>query len=750
MLTNFYPIIIDFESFQIQRLPYDASVMKQMKESYNTTHSFFRSGDYIYVSPFHATDVSFGETVNLKVANSPEIVGSLLKHIIFRTFKESFSDIKPLSVYPLRFMSRNLRHDYIAETLPDYLRNRISFKKLTEVQVRKIEISQKKRWGILINTSFRWEFNINCHELVAEGFDIEGLEVVRQYSNPGLENILTPKEQLLGVITSALNNFGYVNTNEGQQQYPLKQLLLHKTKENIERYLRFRIGDERTNKVFHSISRHDQNRYNAKNLIEDLNSIAKTLAKLVYRNSDGFVFSISGDSNINVQTFKQESPEFLFSYDGYKKEKRADIGLTKFGPYDSMTFDVKRPKVLVVCHRANRGTFASFLARLKSGIPNSQYFKSGMVDKYRLRDIEFVIEEISNYSIQEYIDILQNAVRLHSDSQFDLALIETKGEWKRFSPENNPYYHVKSYLLALGIPVQLLTNENARKPDDILSPLLNSIALQIYAKLGGTPWALPASTNIDKEIIIGIGSTLYRSNNYANSAQSRIVGITTFFSSDGTYLFGNKCRDVSYDQYFSELLSNLDSSIKELAKRDGWLKGDTIRIIFHIFKPIRNIEAEVVGHLVSKYSNYNIKYAFVTISDAHPFMLFDPRQSGIISRDGTKGLYVSERGESVVLTESSCLIQMKGPREIKTFKQGISRPLLVKIHDRSSFMDLYYITQQIFNFTNLSWRSFLPSQMPVTLYYSDLIADVLSNLRYINGWKSEIINGSLKYKKWFL
>jgi Piwi domain. len=750
MVTNFFPIKFDFEEFQIQRLHYEQSTFENLKRTYNASHSVFRDSDFIYISPFSRADKPLGEIATLNIHKNPRVVGLLLRHILFRTFKESFPDIRPVSFSPLKFMSRNVKHDYVLDALPDHLKHKVSYKKQTDVQVRQALIAEKHTWGIIINTEFKWEFNITCADLVKEGFEPEGLEVVQLLPIAGLEDILAPTERHVGILGQVIGDLGYVSTNQGEKNFPLEQLSLRKTKSNIDKYLKFKIGEQKTQQVFQSITRRDAVRFNAKNLLDDISSVAKLLSKLVYQNLDGFTFSIIPNSNINLQVFKQENPTFLFSHDGYKRDIRADEGLKNFGPYDGIIFDTKKPKVLVVCHRYNRGSFSSFLAKLKSGIPDSQYFKSGMVGKYRLQDIEFVIEEISSYSIEEYIETLQRAFRLNSDVPFSLALIETKAEWKRFSPSNNPYYHVKSYLLSLGVPVQLLTNENTRKSDSYLGLLLNSIALQIYAKLGGTPWALPASTNIDRELIVGIGSATYRLNSFVNAPQSKIVGITTFFSSDGTYLFGNKCRDVSYDQYFSELLSNLDSSIKELSRRDGWVEGDTIRIVFHIFKPVKNIEADVIAKLIETYQQYNIKYAFVTISDDHPFMLFDPAQPGISSPGGTKGQFTVSRGESVVLSDNACLMQMKGPKQVKTVRQGTSRPLLIKIHDKSTFKDLYYITQQIYNFSTLSWRSFFPAQMPVTLYYSDLIVDVLSNLRSINGWKSEVINGPLKFKKWFL
>jgi hypothetical protein len=78
----------------------------------------------------------------------------------------------------------------------------------------------------------------------------------------------------------------------------------------------------------------------------------------------------------------------------------------------------------------------------------------------------------------------------------------------------------------------------------------NSIALQMYAKLGGTPWVLPSQRSVDREIIIGIGHTWFRANQYKSAGQNRVVGITTFLSSDGQYLLGDKVKDVPFESYF--------------------------------------------------------------------------------------------------------------------------------------------------------------------------------------------------------
>lgn len=138
----------------------------------------------------------------------------------------------------------------------------------------------------------------------------------------------------------------------------------------------------------------------------------------------------------------------------------------------------------------------------------------------------------------------------------------------------------------------------------------------------------------------------------------------------------------------------------------------------------------------------------MTVSDYHPFLIFDTTQSGVGYEK--KGQFIPERGVNWILDDHTCLLQLKGPKDTKTTKHGFSNPVLVRIHAKSTYEDLNTITQQIFNFTYLSWRSFLPVQQPVTILYSDLIAKQLSMLKMIDTWKPEIVTSLLKAKKWFL
>lgn len=688
-----------------------------------------------------------GDAVRLSVAESEPVVSSLIKHVFFRTFRREYPEVVPLSFYPFRILSRKDEDDMVAGLLSDDLKGKLSRKKQFEVHFREIELDGSVAFGAVINLRYRWIFSETCLDLRQDGFDLVGKQVLLIEELPGLAGIIAPDESLVGPITSIEGSRATIETNEGEETYSLADLHLHRSFSNIEDYLNFKLGERKTSRILEQVDQKDRTRLDAGYYFREVERIARWLTKLEYRNKDNFAFSIAAKPQGITNSFRIHAPSFLFDYNPGASDGNASRGLTEHGPYDSSTFDVKHPKVLAVLHKNHRGGFTDFLGKLKSGIPHSSSFKSGLVGKYRLYDVTFETVELENYGVREYAEKIVGYIR-EQDTLPNLAVVETKEEFKQLPSESNPYYRVKTYLLSLGIPVQFIKNKNVRKPDRFLQWICESVALQVYAKLGGRPWVLPASSSIDHEIVVGIGSSMLRKNLFVGAPQQRIVGITTFFTGDGRYIFGNRCKEIPFERYFDELLSSLRSSIRDISADYNWRDGDTVRIVFHVFKPIKNVEAEVVDALLREFTQYDIRYCFVTISDRHPFLLFDKDQDGIGSK--AKGRYVPQRGTNWVLGPHACLLQLKGPDDIRSERHGFGSPVLVRVHEGSTFLDLNTVVQQISNFTHLSWRGFNAAQQPATILYSELIAKNLSHMRKIESWKPELTNSLLRDKKWFL
>jgi hypothetical protein len=769
MEINFFPIQFEFDTFQINTEQYTIERLAALRQSHNSTHSFFRTGDRIYISNKDGDEnLQLGELTEVKLFDESDVTASLIKHVFFRSFKDRFPNYIPIDFYPFRFFSGQEKDDIIYSALPTHLQNKIAYKKLIEVQERLILVDNKPQFGFIINIRRNWIFTKNCAELHSEGFNLIGLDILKLDVLPGLQGVLGPDEEFIGVVKEIRGSNAAVHTNDGLLEFPLSKLTLRKTKYNIGAYLSFALSEQRSAEILQIIEGKRHEIYNATSLYREIKNIATTLftvkgesgksAPYLFQNKDGFCFTVDTQMKRAANSMELKAPTFIFDYSGTKTDGRTpDAGLTNFGPYDSITFEPKSPNILCICHKANRGAFTTFLAKLKDGIPTSNYFKKGLQKKYDLQEIQFTVCELATFDNSEYLRIIKE----NDNVRPDLAIIEIPNEFRQLDDASNPYYKIKAKLLLQEVPVQFITTAIVRGHNEYH---LNSIALQIYAKLGGTPWVLPSARSVDREVIIGIGHSWIRENAFSGASQDRVVGITTFMSSDGQYLLADKAKDVAYDEYFNELLRSLKNSFAILEKEQGWNDGDTVRLIFHIFKPIKNIEFEVVSALIQQFTRFKIQFAFVTVSKTHPFKLFESSQQGISSRYGNahpKGAFIPDRATNVFLDSNSALVQMFGARELKTEKHGMSNPILVRIRvpqgnfenqevDRLLFADISYIVQQLFSFTYLSWRSFLPGEQPATMLYSTLISKLLSKLRKVNGWDSDSLNFKLKRKKWFL
>ncbi|MCK0125259.1 Piwi domain protein [Gelidibacter sp. F2691] len=763
MQLNYFPINIEFEKYQINTEPYSDERLTELRDLYNATHSFFRNGESIYISNKDDNDgTPIGSLTKRSTFNDHQITASLIKHILFRTFKDRFPNHTPVDFYPFRFFSGQQKDDIIYNALPDKLKNRIAYKKLIEVQLRLTEINGKKQFGFLINIKRNWIFDKTCAELHAENYNLIGVEVLYAETLPGLDNILAPNEEFVGEIIEITGTKAKVNTNEGEKEYALNELFIRKTKFNIGNYLTFATSQQKSDEVLSIIERKRSDIYNPKKLYNEIVNISKALfidkgTPILFQNKEGFCFTVDNNPLVVSNTIELKTPTFIFDPAATKTiNTYPDNGLNNFGPYDSSIFDIKSPNVLCICNKTIRGGFTKFLSNLKDGLPQSRYFQKGLQKKYDLHNVTFDVKEVQNNTLSEYL----NVIRDYDDNKPHLAIIEIPESFRSLNDQNNPYYQIKAKLLSLEIPVQFVTTRIVNNHSEYI---LNSLALQIYAKLGGTPWVLPTQRSVDRELVIGIGHSWLRKNQYAGAESSRVVGITTFFSGDGQYLLGDKVKDVSFENYFEELLKSLNQSIQRLSSAQGWSDGDTVRLIFHIFKPIKNVEFDVISQLIKDIPQYRIKFAFVTIGNTHPTMLFDPNQQGLSSYGNNvpKGEFIPNRGSNIFLDSETCIVQMLGASELKTSKHGMSKPIQIKIRTPQGnynnnelndmlFYDLSYITQQIFSFTYLSWRSFLPGEEPATMKYSNLISRLLGKMRSVPGWDADSLNYGLKRKKWFL
>jgi hypothetical protein len=306
-----------------------------------------------------------------------------------------------------------------------------------------------------------------------------------------------------------------------------------------------------------------------------------------------------------------------------------------------------------------------------------------------------------------------------------------------------------------GVPVQAVRLETIEETRG-KAYTLNNLALAIYAKIGGVPWVISTRGVATHELVIGIGCTEISSSRLGDRA--RYVGITTLFQGDGRYLVWETTREATFENNPEALLESLRKSTRFVRNQNRWEAGDPVLLVFHVYKPLKRVEIETVKTLVTEMlDEYSVEFAFLDVSHHHPFQIFDPEQSGVeywspdLRQKAIKGVNAPSRGTALLLGPRTALLQLVGAHEVKTWEQGIPRPLLLELHPDSDFSDLTYLVRQAFHFSFMSWQSFFPSNEPVTILYSRWIANLLGNLRAVPGWDGSALTQMRDRRAmWFL
>lgn len=444
-------------------------------------------------------------------------------------------------------------------------------------------------------------------------------------------------------------------------------------------------------------------------------------------------------------------PALIFDPGGNRTSRWNQGGLDQHGPFDRYQFNPKRLNIAVVCRQDLQGRVEQFVEQFLHGIPNTDGGNVGFLRRFALEKPYVHIFVAGDATAAEYRRAAIAAVEHITDrgESWNLVLVQTEEAMEALTGDQNPYLTTKAFFLSKGVAVQHVHFETMNQITRQRAYSLNNMGLACYAKLGGMPWLLPADQTVAHELVIGLGSHHEQKSRFG--VADRYVGITTVFSGDGRYLLESRTRAVPFSDYGSAMFEAVRTAVERVRADFAWSLGDPVRLVFHAFKPVKDIEAQAVRSLMAKLAIPHAEYAFLHVSDAHPFRLFDEDEQGHSAGYGAKkGIAAPPRGLMVHLSQRDALLCLKGARELKQAGDGHPAPLLLRLHRDSTFRDLTYLGRQAYAFACHSWRSFLPAPLPITILYSQLVAESLRELSTVSGWSDDAIVGRIGRTRWFL
>lgn len=739
-----------FEGDRKDSSTYDSTLSKKLRElrdMHARTHVFHSSGNAIACVPRTETAPQIGETRQFDIVSDFQVANAIARAALFDFFQTEGNGVvvgfRPVTLLLDKHNLANARKDVFG-ILPEY-----------SLDVRPLAPHEGKiTSGVLVGFGIRYVFLKTVSELEAEGVPLPGLYAVKIRDDHEVPNSF--ERRFLGKI-EAIRDGTVVLSDSDVREFPADQCYLEGSRENVEVVGRAILGN-RYDAFSREILLKTYEVMGAEHQFTRLNTVGGWLAKKSpIACAAGIGIRIhktphdcgQGTDAGTAHTFPV--PKCVLRPGGsitvpWPVDKQIDL----HGPYDAESFPEKRAKIAVICPEEFIGEVGQFLRQLKDGVNSADEnapFRKGFVRKYHLISCDFSFHEVkrgSSTSLEDgYRDASLEAIR----QKPHLAVVIIREQYRVLPDTSNPYYTTKARMMALGVPVQIVKIETIRQTRGEYT--LNNVSLAMYAKLGGIPWTLTPNPDLVHEIVVGIGSA--RLSDSRRGAGERVIGITTVFSGDGQYLLANNTREVPADQYIEALTKSLVETVNELRSRFGWKPRDRVRFVFHqSFKKYKDAEAEAVKRFASSLIDFDVQYAFVHVSDSHNWMLFEPRSSGVKWGNSTKGKMVPPRGQCVPLGPNTALLTLSGPYQVKTSFHGCPHPILVNVHEDSTFKSLDYLARQVFNLSFMSWRGFNPSTLPVSISYSNMIVDLLGHLRHVKNWNPEALTTALKERRWFL
>ena len=759
---NGFRLELSARSFVLRRMDFpDNQGLKDLRKEHEDWFLSWREG-VVYALPKNKNPRTTLGAESMELCNDHlPLIASRITDLL----PSVFPNYAGFRRYPFSFVGRKAEEEIVERAASGLsgvprLIQAFTIRPSFELEAKIVEATPDDMYlGLFLGVGTNWQITAELDDLKTAGIDLRGLYVVRRECSPG-------DRRLIGEIGEVRS--GIVHLVDGYDQIreiSCSDVFLEGSKQSFSRCLRVLLGVSYD--LFEANRRDIEDALLSGPEIDSrLNQFGKFLNQKTGLEISSALQCRIGE-RIEIKNTGNYKSIVTASRDRYffdpARSKSADYawrGITNHGPYSKDTFPKRSPNILVVFPQVAQGQTETFLRYFREGIAfpgeDSQY-PGGFAKLFGLANPSFQLCKVAACGTGSGATAYRKAIEQHlagATVSPDAAMVILPDEQAKLPDGENPYLSSKACLLLAGIPSQeLLLTRISRRPKD-LQYILQNVSIAVYAKMNGTPWTVNQDKTISDELVIGIGSAELQGSRFVN--KQRFVGITTVFQGDGNYLLGHISKECSFEEYPDVLLASTTEILEDIKKRNGWNPGDNIRVIFHSYKPLKKFEIAEITKRAAKAvgREQTIEFAFLTVSFEHPFLAIDLAQPGYAkSRDPRakrKGRFVPERGTITQIGRYTRLVSANGPALIKREPAPLPSPLLVHLHRASTFHDLSYLSEQVLKFTSLSWRSTLPARKPVSIYYSELIAGLLSRLRNVPDWTPAVLNMKLRASRWFL
>lgn len=276
--------------------------------------------------------------------------------------------------------------------------------------------------------------------------------------------------------------------------------------------------------------------------------------------------------------------------------------------------------------------------------------------------------------------------------------------------EEGFYYRLKSCCLLKDIPLQAVHLETIIN-EKRLKWSVSGIALQMFAKLGGTPWVVKTeNTNC---LIVGIGQAIQRE---AQDKLNKFFAYAVLFDASGKFSSIEPLADSSNkDEYLKKISENVSKILKE--------NSHYKRIVFHVPEKIRDETIKKMKEILIS-SKKDIEFYIIRVNNDSKFFGYATNNNSLIPYEGSY-IRLSHK-EFLLWTEG---LNYQNPEPIKRY----SNPIYIDFwYPNQSEMNFELFLQDISNLSGANYRGFIAKSLPVSMFYPKLIAEFYKNFEKLN------------------
>lgn len=412
-----------------------------------------------------------------------------------------------------------------------------------------------------------------------------------------------------------------------------------------------------------------------------------------------------------------------------RSSDQAYRGLRQHGPYDASELDLGDGSLLFVFPASEQPLARSLAQALLTGAGNYPGFAKLFRTDVQMGDaLKQLSVPVANSGLASLADRYREAI-LQWNAQSrprepSLAVVLVPGSDR--ADTRTPYYEAKAAFANLGIPTQMVRTELLSDPRQFGWAVAN-IALAMFAKLGGTPWAVTAPAN-DDDLIVGVG----RADVGRGDERRRFFGYAVTFVANGIYRSTHSIVPTAdEDQYGERMLAAIENALR------ADLDQPPSRLVIHLSKKAGRREIDAAEAAIASVG-LSVPVAYLRLDDSSLHDLADVD-------DAT---YAPPKGIVAKLGPRRALLQAEelgntGPPD---------GPLLIDLDRRSTVAESEFdeLVAQVFCLAHANWRGFNARSRPATLVYGEQLASLVGHLQDVSTWNPDLVRPELRSRPWFL